>query len=321
MGDTFTAEPLPTVAPGGDRDALTDGMMTWLTSPAMTALLDAFGFAPLPRAPLADSLAAAGRCSERWDYRKGRERHEAVPETFPPALDDLIRATTRALGLVGRQEPPAATYDHVLVLGGGVRTMLARATLAADLIRSGLLAATVAGLGSMRPLEGEEETTRRFGLRPCPTEGDAVHEALRATFRLNGPSAGRSGSDWWVRSYPESAPQVHVLAAPSTRPGIRANTADTLTGWARLVAPHVEGARLLLVTTDMYVPFQHCDAVRVLGLGFGCAIDTVGFSTASNPYVAPARTFEVLQEVRSAIHAMQALHLQTTRDRRASPPG
>ncbi|MEV4518010.1 hypothetical protein AB0K00_54770 [Dactylosporangium sp. NPDC049525] len=304
MAESFAAVPLPTMGPGGDRAALVDGMVRWLTSPAMTALLDAFGLPPLPKASPADRLAAIDQYAERWDYRKGTERDQLEHEIVPPALDALIRATTTALGLAGRQTPSSAAYDHVLVLGGGVRTMMARASLASDVIRSGVLTSTVAGLGTMRALRGQgEEITRSLGLRPCPTEADAIHEVLRATLHLDGPWTSRAGPDWWVRSYSDALPPVHVLAAPSTRPGFRATTADTFTGWAQLVAPNPGGTRLLLVTTDMFVPFQHCDAVRVLGLGFGCTVDTVGCSTAS------ARTFEVLQELRSAIRSMRALYL------------
>ncbi|MFC4044673.1 hypothetical protein ACFO1B_40225 [Dactylosporangium siamense] len=274
----------------------------------MTALLDAFGFPPLPGAPLTESLALADSYSDRWDYRQGRERIATTGETFPADLDALIRTTTTALGLADRRKPQDTSYDHLLVLGGGVRTMMARSTFAADIVRSGVHTSTVAGLGSLRVLDHQGGAARKLGLRSCPTEGDAVHETLRATFRPAGPVEPRSGPDWWVRSYLDATPQMHVLAVPSTRPGIRANTADGYTGWADLVTQPAAGARLLLVTTDLFVPFQHLDAVRTLGLRFGCTIDTIGFATAANPYVAPSRTFELLQELRAAIRALRRLH-------------
>lgn len=58
------------------------------------------------------------------------------------------------------------------------------------------------------------------------------------------------------------------------------------------------------MTTDIYVPFQHCDAIRVLGLSANCGIDTVGAdgsaSAAPGPY---------LQEIRSAVRAMRNLEV------------
>ncbi|WP_326550679.1 hypothetical protein [Micromonospora sp. NBC_01813] len=308
MTDAYTVAPLPSCPPGGDRAGVAEGIAAWLGSAAMTALLDAFGFRLPTAGPLADRLTDAARFSARWDYRKGMERHQAVGETFEPELDALIRQATAALGLADCSTPAAQRYDHVLVLGAGVRTMLARADLAATVLRAGIGVSTVVGLGSTRPLVGHAETTRELGLRPCPTEGDAVEASLRREFGLGEPTSRRDGDGWWVREHAYARPPVSVLAAPSTRPGMRANTADTLVGWADLLPGAVRGARLLLVTTDMFVPFQHCDAVRVLGLGYGAMIETIGFATATSRWVPPADTFEVLQEVRSAIHSMQLLY-------------
>lgn len=308
MTDVYTGAPLPSCAPGADRAGTAEGIAAWLGSAAMTALLDVFGFRLPAGGPLVDRLADAERFSTRWDYRKGSERHQAVGETFEPERDALIRETTAALGLADCAAPAAERYDHVLVLGGGVRTMLARADLAATVLRRRTGVSTVAGLGSTRPLVGQEEITRELGLRPCPTEGDAVEEALRREFGLGEPTGHRQGDGWWLREHADARPPVYVLAAPSTRSGMRANTADTFVGWAELLPGIARGARLLLVTTDMFVPFQHCDAVRVLGLGYGAMIETIGFATATSRWVPPARTFEVLQEVRSAIRSMQLLY-------------
>ena len=298
-----------TALPGGNRAEIA----AWVGSPAMTALLADFGHKTSEEVPLAERLADLEEFSAGcWDFRKGRERSEAVGVTFAPERDALIRAAAAALGLAGRQTPARREYDHVLVHGGGVRTMVARADLAATILRGGVTASGVTGLGSVRPLAGQEEIARRFGLRACLTEGDAVEEAMRRAFALAEPAERRSGvtragQPWWVRSYPSARPPVHVLAAPSTRPGERANTADTLTGWAELVAPATRGSRLLLITTDIFVPFQHCDAVRLLALPYGCAVDTVGFDTGANAFVPPPETFEILQEIRSAICSMNAL--------------
>jgi hypothetical protein len=312
--DVFTAAPLPTGAPGGDRAEIADGIAGWAGSPAMTALLAEFGHQPPRDGPLAGLLADLEEFSAgAWDFRKGLERSQAVGVRFEPGRDALIRSAAAALGLAHRQVPPRRRYDHVLVLGGNVRTMVARADLAATILRDGVETSSVAGLGSMRPLAGQEETARQLGLRECRTEGDAVDEGLRRAFALAEPAERRSGvtnagQPWWVRSYLGARPPVHVLAAPSTRAGERANTADTLTGWAELVSPAHEGSRLLLVTTDIFVPFQHCDAVRLLGLRYGCSVDTVGFDTLSNPGLPPTETFQILQEIRSSIRSMRALH-------------
>jgi hypothetical protein len=199
------------------------------------------------------------------------------------------------------------------VLGGGVRTMLARSGLAARVLDQGVRARTVAGLGSVRPLENQAQLARELGVPECPTEGDAVDVGLRLAFGLADLPDDRSGvSDigepWWIRSYRRHLPVVHVLAAPSTRQGVRANTGDTFIGWAELVEPDPAGARLLLVTTDIFVPFQHCDAIRLLTLRYDCFVDTIGFDTAADQWVSTPETFQILQEVRSAVRSMQALY-------------
>jgi hypothetical protein len=65
---------------------------------------------------------------------------------------------------------------------------------------------------------------------------------------------------------------------------------------------------VLVITTQIYVPFQHLDAIRVLGLEAGCRIDTVGVSDATA--VIPLRSFgprDWLQELRSALRSAQLL--------------
>ncbi|MFG1652567.1 hypothetical protein ACGFIE_21820 [Micromonospora sp. NPDC049275] len=320
MTAVFPAVPLPAVVPGGEgRARLIDDIAAWIDSPAMAALLREFGYGPLPGSPLAERLAALEQISaKRWDYRGGLlERSQAVGEYFEPTVDAQIRSAARSLGLAGRSMPLRRQYDHVLVLGGGVRTMMARAHLAATILRQGVGASSVAGLGSLRVLDGQGGVARELGLGECVTEFDAVDEALRHAFGVAAGGDQRSGETeagqpWWVRTYLDTRPPMHVLAAPSMRPGQRANTADTLTGWAELVQETRVGTRLLLVTTDVFVPFQHCDAVRLLGLRYGCEVETVGFDNAFSQWVEPTETYLILQEVRSAIRAMQALYQAST---------
>ncbi|WFE56928.1 hypothetical protein [Micromonospora sp. WMMD712] len=322
----FPPVPLPTgpaigeqIAAGAgpvlpDRAGLIDGIASWIDSSAMTALLGEFGGWPRSTGSLADRLRALEEFSAAcWDYRKGQlERDQAVGESFTALTDARIRSAARSLGLAGRAMPRNRRFDHVLVLGGGVRTMMARAHLAATILRQGVQATSVAGLGSLRPIPEQNVIAEQFGLGDVATEGDAVAAALRHAFGAAPASEQRSGTTeagqgWWVRSHVDVRPPVHVLAAPSTRPGQRANTADTLIGWAELLRPASAGARLLVVTTDIFVPFQHCDAVRLLGLPYGCEVETVGFDSSASPWVSPPSTSAILQEIRSAIRSMQAL--------------
>jgi hypothetical protein len=114
-----------------------------------------------------------------------------------------------------------------------------------------------------------------------------------------------------VREYsgPEDL-EVRVIAAPSTKPGVRrANTPDTYAWFASQVAHLQPGQRLLVVTTSIYVPFQHANAVRMLALPFGVSVETVG----AEPGDLDPRLYQqflahnYLQEVRSTIRALREL--------------
>ncbi len=93
------------------------------------------------------------------------------------------------------------------------------------------------------------------------------------------------------------------MAAPSAEPSVRrADTSDTYRFWAGEHHPG-PGDAVLIVTSPIYVPFQHADALRLLTLPYGCAVDTVGFDAAQRS--GPER---YLQEIRSAVRSMRKLH-------------
>ena len=117
-----------------------------------------------------------------------------------------------------------------------------------------------------------------------------------------------SGAEWRTLRYRSGPHDVAAVAAPPQDPPQRANTGDGFVGWADLIHRPQPGESILVVTTDLFVPFQHADAVRCLGLPYSCGIDTVGLNAAAyaNWLHQNTRT-TLLQEVRSAILAMNNL--------------
>ncbi|MFF5173841.1 hypothetical protein ACFY3U_14515 [Micromonospora sp. NPDC000089] len=309
---------LPTCGPGGDPTELAGAIEEWTDAAALRALVAASGGTP-PTGEAAERLDWLEAFSaEVWDFRDGRERYESREVRYTDEARELVHQAAGSLGLSGRDRPAHSEYRHVLVPGGGVRTCSARSAFASALLAGGVTTDEVAGLGSLRPITARElEDARLLGLTDIDTEFDAMDAGLLRAFHLERPvfdqlAPGAGSGGWRVRSYRSAARSVHTLAAPSTEPATRrANTGDTLRFWAEEVGAPGPDDRVLLVTTDLHVPFQHCDAVRILGLRYGCVIDTVGLdpSSLTDPLVRHAYSpSAVLQELRSAIRSMRALH-------------
>ncbi|MEV4760950.1 hypothetical protein AB0J86_38480 [Micromonospora sp. NPDC049559] len=312
--------PLPPGTPGASPARIAAGIHDWITSEPVRSLVAAFG-GRYPDGDTAATLAWLDDFSARhWDFRRGRERPEATEPALDPATARLVRDAARALGMVEAAPPPRSAYAYLLVLGGLAHGCLRRTRYAARLLRDGLaVTGEVAVLGSFRPLSpAERELLDRAGFAGCATEVDALEAGVRAAFDCPEPERVDSspGDDphrsWSVRRYrPTGLPPVRVLAAPSSDPAVRrAHTADTQLFWAGQVAL-APGDPTLMVTAPIYVPFQHCDAVRTLALPSGCGIETVGVDPGlrvepePEPALTPGR---YLQEVRSALRSMRALH-------------
>ncbi len=306
--------------------AMIAGMSGWLGADPLRRLVARFG-GTWPAGDLADTLRFLDEFSAlHWDFRGGRERPDAREPDLDPGTAELVRAVATALGLVRPVPPARPAYAHLVVLGGLAHACLRRVAYAAHLLHTGLrVHGEVAMLGSFRPLsDWERRTLADAGLPADETEVDVLDTAVRRVFGVpaaverDGVDAGHPHQSWSSRTYRSAGlPPVRVLAAPSSEPQRRrAHTADTQRFWAGHVqlAP---GDAVLMVTAPIYVPFQHCDALRTLAVPYGCGIDTVGvdptiadLTRLPEPTLSPGR---YLQEIRSAIRAMRALHDQLAR--------
>ena len=304
-----------------DGGVSVDGIAGWIGSPPLRGLVAHFG-GRWPSGDLGAVLAGLDDFSARcWDFRAGRERPEAREPNLDPATARLVHRCADALGLVRSRPPTRTRYAHLVVLGGLAHACLRRVAYAAHLLGTGVgVAGEVAVLGSFRPLsEVERRSLAEAGVTGCDTEVDALDAAVRRTFAVSAPEtdhgldADHPHHSWSSRTYrPAGRTPVRVLAAPSSEPERRrAHTADTQRFWAE----HARLARadeVLLVTAPIYVPFQHCDALRTLALPYRCEVDTVGvdptlpdLTRLPEPTLTPGR---YLQEIRSAIRSMRALH-------------
>jgi hypothetical protein len=300
--------------------AVADSIDEWVRSPELVELVEHFD-GSVPDGPLAAVLDELAEFSAVWDFRGGvRERFDTTRSDYPPEVDGRLRQLIGVLGLGGRERPVLDAYDHMVVLGGGVRVAIGRCEYAARLIAGGARVRTLAGLGSLRWRHDREQREGvRLGLAAFETEADMMVVGLRRSLGLGEPTSSREGDGWWHRAWAGRRPEVHVLAAASSRPPRRANTADSLIGWAEQVGAPARGDRVLLVTNHPYVRHQHCDAVRLLGGGYGCGIETVGFDElARREWGRPLATTELLQEVRSSILATRGLYRETSSLKRST---
>ncbi|GLY24534.1 hypothetical protein [Micromonospora sp. NBRC 101691] len=304
---------------GSDLASLTSEIADWSMSTAMRDLVECFD-EKWPSGDVVEVLAGLEEISARcWDFRAGGERAAAVARDFSRGVTERVHAAAAALGLRHHNLPRERAYDHVLIHGGLLRGCLIRAGHAAALLDGVIDSPEVCGLGSFRPTtEPEQSMASELAVGECGDEFDAMDIALRSAFpgAVRDRETGEKSPDkphvsFLTREYRiPIGPRLRVLAAPSSDPNRRANTADTCTFWANSVGRPDPGQKILLVTTEHFVPFQHADAIRVLGVPYGCAVETVGVdpATVSSGHLRQRlTTTNFLQETRSAIRSMQLL--------------
>jgi hypothetical protein len=305
---------LPTTTAG-----VTDAIEDWLRSPDLLALVSAFGGVYPQHDRPVRQLAWLDEFSERWDFRSGKERNLVVAPRFPRDVTSVVLRAAASLGLVGPLPIRGGHYDHILVLGGLIRACFARPHAAAELLAEGTVSArAVTALGGFRALAGDElALADRFVGRPLHDEYEAMDLGVRLAFHVEEPRVERGassevvGGGWHLREYVAAGGRaITVIAAPSSEPGIRrANTPDTYEWFAKEVAHLQPKQRLLLVTSDIYVPYQHADALRMLALPYGVEVETAGVIPGEVD-VRLAQRFDphnYLQEVRSTVRAFRAL--------------
>ncbi|MGQ0775965.1 MAG: hypothetical protein ACT4NY_16350 [Pseudonocardiales bacterium] len=316
----------PVTVPGRGEDltavALRSEIGAWVRSAPMRALVARFG-GRVNESELPALLQGLDEFSaDTWDFRANRERNLIDPDIVTGESEELILAAADALGLVRPELPMHESYDHLLILGGLVRACVRRPEYAAHLLAHSVTSRTVAALTGFRLLGGDEPSLlEAFGLPAATFEHEVVEAGLRRAFGL-GPLAVEHKSPDGVLDNSRSlvaagstteGVRVGFVVAPSLEPEKRrANSSDTYRFWAEEVAHPKPGERVLLVTSCIYVPYQHAEAVRLLGLPHGCELDTVGTDSrviGDGGHVQAFRGVHYLQELRSAIRSYRALLL------------
>ncbi len=320
MAPRFEAVPLPKFDGPSSIGSLEDAVDAWVGGTACEELIGMFGGPSRPPGQrLLSRLVALDEFSDRWDFRGGRERNLADSSHFAEEHEEIILDAARALGLVESPPPRFAEYDHMVVLGGLVRACVLRPRLAHSLIADGLQVSTLTGVGAFRPLGGNEwDLAKASGIDGIQNEFEAMEAGFRNAFapttlvRESGESFPDDPNLSWLNRVYETdvGVEASIVAAPSSDPTRRANTPDAYRYWAEALEHLAPGQTVLLVTSAIYVPFQHVHAIRMLGLPYGAIVDTVGVDARQAREPELQQTFtasQYLQEIRSTIRSMRTL--------------
>ncbi len=305
----------------------------WIGSVWFRDLLDLFHANIVLEDALDGVLKRLDAFSDRWDFRRAA-REQGVPADdarreglgaarwltsdggFSRVTSRRILEDARHLGLVEARDAVQEEYDYILVLGGARLSCKLRSLRAAEVMKAGVRAGTVGLLGAARPIADTERDATDTYAPNAVDELDLLvaggHEAFdfdeRSFDEERYDDSKNTNNSWvWRRYQATLAGQVvHLVAmsAPSSNPALRrANSADTLAFFLdrENVPPN---QRLLLITSQIYVPYVQIEALRTVALPRQLSVETIGFpGDRMSELQGLSSPNHYLQEIRSAIQA------------------
>lgn len=300
-------------------------MNDYLLIPELSQLVHCFGDDLPQNINLKEKLKWLADFSKVWDYR-ALQKAETDSQTHENArwlvgnvsLSEQQKGAAMALaqrwGMVENRLPYRKTYDYVAILGGARMSCLFRTRYAHELQKTqGIKTQEIVGLASMRLVGDSERAATDTYAIGAVTEFDLMKAALQREFSVSEIKSKDThesectNKSWLVERY-ESDTAITLLAAPSSEPNIRrANTADTLEFWQhqRNIGT---GKKILLITSQIYVPYQHWEAIRILGIPYKHEVETVGYPGEWSTHIHGMQSAEnYLQEIRSVILSMNKL--------------
>jgi len=237
--------------------------------------------------------------NEYLDSRQGKERDQVEMVPFRPAEETAIEACVEAFHMRGETDASRQQYGFISVLGGRNQRSLHRVRHAKRQFENGVTAPYLLLLGSNRSVdETERVNTANYAGNP-ETEYDLMNAAFEQEFGVseydevafdsqglpvdaNTPDSGR------VRYYELSnGTKVLSVSAPRIEGTQRTNTADTYLFIDMILGKALQnGGSLLAITSDIFVPFQHADALRIHTLLGNMQVETIGCNEGE--YLSPA---------------------------------
>lgn len=293
----------------------------WIQSDALQSLVRLFGGEKMETAPLKAQIQWLNNFVEIWDYRSRNqntdvnERWNVFDDEFVLKHKDEIMNCATKLGLV--QETTAVRIpDYIIPLGGARYSNLDRPMYAGNIYHKIRNAnkdqeINIVALAGSRPINEKERAATDTYAPDAVTEFDAICRGLEEAFYLNGKYRQDNKHDEninlcsAVRTYECELPHTNIiaLAAPSTEPLRRANSRDTFEYF--LDYYHIKkGDNLLLVTSQIYVPYQWLKFID-LALEGAFHVECVGYSMCEKEALAKPSNF--LQEIKGTVNAIAIL--------------
>ena len=296
-------------------EELENNISSWICSEAFTRLVILFG-GTLPSAKsIKEQVSYFNDFADVWDYRKhkanGGERWLVSEDGFLSEHKSEIMESMFALGLTDVMEPKQRP-DYIMPLGGARMANLDRCLAANEMCQLYKeYNIPVVALTGMRPINDIEKESLETYAPFAKTEYEAICCGIEKAFNLSKGlysetlhSNDNINMAWAERVYDCDKRMISVLSAPSSDPDRRANSMDTFEFFLKRYEQK-EGAKLLLVTSAIYVPFQLMKFTD-LALEKGLYVDCIGNrSYDHSPTV--LNTASYLQELKATINAINVL--------------
>lgn len=307
-----------------EKNKLKKIISCWLESKELKALVNSFG----GNVPVNMSLQELAKWylefSNIWDYRNQKKAHDkstgenarwlVSQENLNEEQKKCINNASYALGLKANKDTYLSKYDYILVLGGAKLSCLLRTKMAFKLVETNTIQEPKAFyfLASSRPVADTERVATDTYAKDAVTEFDLMNESIINIFKVRNNYEQwehyelNHNSCWKIRNFKHNLDsKIISISAPSLAPETRrANSADTYEFLFKKL--NIEkNSKLLLVTGQIYVPYQQLEAIRTIALEKNVVIDTIGFPPEwGGDIQGMNHPTNYLQEIRSVIQSI-----------------
>lgn len=294
----------------------------FIYSDELNELLKSFNFELKKTNSLKEDVKQILKFSEVWDYRKNQKqtldkktnelaRWLIKNENLTDVQKSVVNKVIYNLGLIDVYEPVEKNYDYIFSLGGARNSPLERTKYVADLIKKyNFKPKAVIMLSGMRLISDSEREITDTYAKEAKTEYDLMNESAKIAFNLSDDSEEIVHNDqnpnkcWAIKTFNSNYPfDIISIAGPSSEPDKRrVNSADTYKFFVKKYNIG-EKNKILLVTSQIYVPYQMIEAIRTWGIPTNNKIETIGyyFDKKRNSLSKPEN---YLQEIRATICAI-----------------